>query len=47
MTISIVPCTDCGVNILIWDASPTPLCHRCEQKQIKHERGGLGRWAGV
>ena len=42
--ISIVQCIGCGANILIWDASPSPLCHRCKQQEATHARGGLSRW---
>ena len=47
MTIFIATCRGCGAKILVWTAAPDAICHRCEQQETAHARGGLGRWTGV
>ena len=50
MSISIVQCIGCGAEILVWGASPSAICHSCEQQQLlpyrERQQEGLGKWIG-
>ena len=48
-SIFIATCIGCGAKILIWDAAPSSLCHRCEQEQLQQnerEQNRLDKWVG-
>ena len=44
-------CGGCGERVLIWPASPSAICHRCEQQLAnmphrEEDQEELGQWIG-
>ena len=51
MSIFIATCGGCGAKILVWDGSPSAICHSCEQQLAnmpyrEEDQEGLGQWVG-
>lgn len=49
--IFIATCGGCGERVLVWPASPSAICHRCEQQLAnmpyrEEDPEGLGNWIG-